>query len=526
MLAKFGDVFGIKVVHSLERLGTEFKSVSELNAGLVGASVLVRGRVSGVRGKGKLAFLTLRGDMATAQVTISADVVPREMVAWASKLTRESIVDVYGTVATVTTPLTGYTQSDVELHAQRLFVISKAIPILPIQVEDCERPQTVIDERNALVESLLARIKENQAALAAAEAPEAQAELQAKAKALKAELDRTPRYVEVSQPERLDNRVIDLRTMTNQAIFRISSLVGHLFRGYCFERGMVEIHTPKMLGAASEGGAAVFHLNYFDRPAFLAQSPQLYKQMCVAADFPGVFEVGPVFRAENANTNRHLTEFTGLDVEIPIKEHYHEVLDFFSGLFFTIFNGIPKHCARELEVIRKQFPFEDFLFTEKPLILPFEQGIKLLHERGLAQHLTLTDDLDTESEKALGAIIREIYHTDFFMLDKFPLAVRPFYTMPDPSDARWSNSYDFFMRGQEILSGAQRIHDPELLAQRAALHEVPLHTIQPYIDSFKYGAPPHAGGGIGLERVVFLYLGFQNIRRTSLFPRDPQRITP
>ena len=450
------------------------------------------------------------------------------MVSWVSKVPKESIVEITGLVGAVGTPLTGYTIKDVEVDVRRFFVISKAIPILPIQVEDCERPQHVIDDRNAAVEVLLAQIKQVTAELASPELPaEAKAELEGRSKQLKSQLDRTPRYVEVSQPERLDNRVIDLRTTTNQAIFRISSVVGHLFRSYCFDRGMVEIHSPKILGAASEGGANVFELKYFDRPAFLAQSPQLYKQMCIAGDFPGVYEVGPVFRAENANTLRHLTEFTGLDVELPIREHYHEVLEFFGGLFHALFAGIPKHCARELEAIRQQFPFEDFLgFDEKPLILRYEEGINLLHQHGHAAHLTIEDDLDTESEKTLGAIIRKTYNTDFYMLDKFPLAVRPFYTMPDPVDPRWSNSYDFFMRGQEILSGAQRIHDPEILTKRAIESNISPASIQPYIDSFRYGAPPHAGGGIGLERVIFLYLGLTNIRRTSLFPRDPHRITP
>ena len=507
----------------------KFTEVSQLAGGeLVGTEVTIRARLASVRSKGKLAFVTLRAGLDTVQLTVSADVVPREMVGWVAKVPKESIVEVIGQVVTVETPLTGYSIKDVEVHVKKLYVISKAMAMLPIQVEDCERPQSVIDERNAAVEGLLVQIKENTAALAAGDlTEEGKKELEAKGKQLKSQLDRTPRYVEVSQPERLDNRVIDLRTTTNQAIFRISSLVGHLFRSYCFERGMVEIHTPKILGAASEGGANVFKLQYFDRPAFLAQSPQLYKQMCVAADFPGVYEVGPVFRAENSNTLRHLTEFTGLDVEMPIKEHYHEVLEFFGGLFRAIFSGIPKHCARELEAIRQQFPFEDFLyFEEKPLILRFEEGINLLHQHGHGLHLTIEDDLDTESEKILGNLIRQQYHTDFYMLDKFPLKVRPFYTMPDPYDGRWSNSYDFFMRGQEIVSGAQRIHDPELLTQRAKEHNIPIDTIKPYIDSFKYGAPPHAGGGIGLERVVFLYLGLTNIRRTSIFPRDPQRITP
>lgn len=148
----------------------------------------------------------------------------------------------------------------------------------------------------------------------------------------------------------------------------------------------------------------------------------------------------------------------------------------------------------------------------------------MLKEAGI--EMEETEDLSTPNEKFLGRLVKAKYDTDFYILDKFPLAVRPFYTMPDPSDPKWSNSYDMFMRGEEILSGAQRIHDAEFLVERAKAHNIPIHTIQSYIDSFKYGCPPHAGGGIGLERVTMLYLGLDNIRKSSMFPRDPKRLTP
>jgi len=136
------------------------------------------------------------------------------------------------------------------------------------------------------------------------------------------------------------------------------------------------------------------------------------------------------------------------------------------------------------------------------------------------------EDLSTPNEKLLGKLVKKKYDTDYYILDKYPLAVRPFYTMPDPNNSKWSNSYDMFMRGEEILSGAQRIHDPDFLSERALAHGIDLKTIQAYIDSFKYGCPPHAGGGIGMERVTMLYLGLHNIRSASLFPRDPKRLTP
>ncbi|CAG8501959.1 6189_t:CDS:10 [Diversispora eburnea] len=332
-------------------------------------------------------------------------------------------------------------------------------------------------------------------------------------------------FSRIALETRLNNRVIDLRTIANHGIFRIQSGISQLFREFLLSKSFIEIHTPKIIGAASEGGANVFSVKYFKGEAFLAQSPQLYKQMCICADFERVFEIAPVFRAEDSNTHRHMTEFVGLDLEMAFEEHYHEVLDVLDELFRFIFTGLKSRYASEIETVKRQYPSADFEFhSEKTLKLEYKDAIKLLRENG--KEIGDFDDLSTENEKFLGKLIKEKYNTDFYILDKFPLAVRPFYTMPDPNDKQYSNSYDFFMRGQEILSGAQRIHDPEFLEERAKVHDVEIRTIQPYIDSFKRGAPPHAGGGIGLERVVMFYLNLDDIRRSSLFPRDPKRLEP
>ncbi|RKP10892.1 hypothetical protein THASP1DRAFT_27315 [Thamnocephalis sphaerospora] len=177
-----------------------------------------------------------------------------------------------------------------------------------------------------------------------------------------------------------------------------------------------------------------------------------------------------------------------------------------------------------VQVVNRQHPFEPFKFLPKTLRLEYPEAIAMLRESGY--EIGDTDDLSTEAERRLGRLVKEKYNTDFFMLDKFPLAVRPFYTMPDPHRPGYSNSYDFFMRGEEIMSGAQRVHDAEFLKQRASEHGVDPATIEPYINAFKYGAPPHAGGGIGLERVLMLYLALGNIRKSSMFPRDPKRLEP
>ncbi|CAF4742343.1 unnamed protein product, partial [Rotaria socialis] len=158
------------------------------------------------------------------------------------------------------------------------------------------------------------------------------------------------------------------------------------------------------------------------------------------------------------------------------------------------------------------------------LRLEYKYGLTLLAEAGI--QMGSEDDLSTENERILGRIVKEKYHTDFYILDKYPLAVRPFYTMPDPDNPKYSNSYDMFMRGEEILSGAQRVHDAQLLLERVKHNKINVNQIKSYIDAFRYGCPPHGGGGIGLERVVMLYLGLGNVRKTSMFPRDPKRITP
>ena len=197
------------------------------------------------------------------------------------------------------------------------------------------------------------------------------------------------------------------------------------------------------LGGASEGGADVFRLKYFGREACLSQSPQLFKQMvCSASGFERCFEIGPVFRAENSNTNRHLCEFTGMDFEMTIKEHYFEALDIFGGLFNYIFDGVNERCKAELAAIQAQYPFEPIAYLKDPLRLTFQEGIQLLRDAGYT--VGDYDDLSTETEKALGAIVKAKFGTDFYMLDKYPLAVRPFYTMPDPENPLLSNRYVSF----------------------------------------------------------------------------------
>ncbi|KAJ3046063.1 aspartate--tRNA ligase dps1 [Rhizophlyctis rosea] len=468
---------------SSERTGAVRTKIQTLSEGNVGQAILLSARVQTSRPTGaKKCFLTLRQRTVTVQgvVSVDEDTVSKQMLKFVNGISVESLVLVEATVVKALQTVTSCTVQNVELKITKLHVISEA-ERLPFTLEDASRSSTALEE--------------------------------------------DPNFVGVNLDTRLNNRVIDLRTITNQAIFRMQSGVCRLFREYLEGKDFTEIHTPKLIGAASEGGANVFKLPYFNTNAYLAQSPQLYKQMVICSDFERVYEIAPVFRAENSLTHRHMTEFMGLDLEMSFEEHYHEVLDVLDGLFVHIFDGLKTRFASEIEVIKRQFPFEDFQYLPKTLRLEYADAIKMLREEAGVE-IGDFDDLNTAAERKLGELVKKKYNTDFFMLDKFPLAVRPFYTMPDPARPGYSNSYDFFIRGEEILSGAQRIHDSAFLEERAREHQVDPVTIQPYLDAFKFGAPPHAGGGIGLERVIMLYLNLGNIRRTSLFPRDPKRLFP
>ena len=324
------------------------------------------------------------------------------------------------------------------------------------------------------------------------------------------------------------NRIVDLRTTSSNAVFRIQSGIGGLFREYLDSQGFIEIHTPKLQGGATESGASVFKIDYFGRPAFLAQSPQLAKQMAISADFGRVYEIGAVFRAENSNTHRHLTEYTGLDLEMAIDEHYHEVLRMLDRTFKHIFKGLYERYRHEIDVVKRQYPHEDLLWIEETPRIPFKEGIRMLNESGWrdedGKELPLDEDLGTRDEIELGRLVREKYKTDYYILDKFPASARPFYTMPDPNDPAYTNSFDIFLRGQEILSGGQRIHDAQMLIKNMEKLKMDPRTLDEYINAFEWGAPPHGGGGIGLERILMLFLKLGDIRNGSMFHRDPKSL--
>lgn len=274
----------------------------------------------------------------------------------------------------------------------------------------------------------------------------------------------------------------------------------------------------------------MFKVNYFGREAFLAQSPQLAKQMAIASDFERVYEIGAVFRAENSNTHRHLTEYTGLDLEMAIETHYHECLDVVDDTLKTIFEGVYKRYRKEVDIIKLQFPHEDLIWLPETPRIPFKDAVQILTDSGWlnegGEPVSPLEDLATRDEIRLGELIKEKYKTDYYILDKFPRSARPFYTMPDPQDSRYTNAFDIFVRGQEIISGGQRIHESKFLEENMKATGIDPESMAEYMEGFRWGAPPHAGCGVGLERIVMLILKLGNIRLASLFHRDPKSFPP
>lgn len=331
----------------------------------------------------------------------------------------------------------------------------------------------------------------------------------------------------VGRKIRLDNRWIDLRIPINQNIFRLRSAFEDTVRRSLIDSGFIGISTPKIIPAVSEGSASVFKVDYFGKPVYLAQSPQLYKQMMINGGFEKVFEIGPVFRAENANTYRHLCEFTGLDLEFSIDPDQTHI-DIINTIWKILYNA---YCVFNhnndvmIKYVLEQTKTEELIFPKEPVLIDFKEGCRLLHENNIDQDPM--DDICSVNEKILGDVIKQHYNTDVYVLVGFPNSVRPFYTMHE--NKNYSRSFDFMMRGNEIASGAQRVHDPLILKQAVLDKGIKLDGssgLEDYIKSFESGSIPHGGCGFGLERLIMLILGLSNVRTTTLFPRDPKRTTP
>lgn len=316
----------------------------------------------------------------------------------------------------------------------------------------------------------------------------------------------------------INNRVLSLRNPREMAIFKIQSTIANSFREYLSINGFTEIFTPKLVKEGAEGGANVFEIKYFDKKAYLAQSPQFYKQMMVISGMERVFEVGSVFRAEQHSTRRHLNEYVSLDLEMGFIEDFHELMNLETKLLRFIVQRINIQNKNELEILGVTCPEIPDVIPEMKLATAMEI-LKSKYGRD-----ELDGDLDPDGERLIGKHIYEETGSEFVFITHYPKNKRPMYTMP--SGENETEGFDLLYRGLEITTGGLRIHNYNQLIESFNSKGLDIQNYENYLEAFKYGAPPHGGFAIGLERLTAQILGFDNIRRTTLFPRDINRLTP
>jgi nondiscriminating aspartyl-tRNA synthetase len=333
------------------------------------------------------------------------------------------------------------------------------------------------------------------------------------------ELPVTP---ESALDKRIDWRYLDLRRPDRRLIFEVQGTVEHAMREHWREQGFIEIHTPKLMGSASESGAELFKVDYFERTAYLAQSPQFYKQMAMAGGFGKVFEIGPVFRANPSFTSRHDTEFTSVDVEISWIDSHEDVMAFEERWLAHVLGVVAAEHGGQIsstfgvEVGAPAVPFPRMTLA----------AAKDLLERAGHDVPGPDHDLDPPSERALSAIVAEQTGSEFVFVTDYPISVRPFYHMRHPDQPTLTKSFDLLWRGIELTTGAQREHRYEQLLAQAREKGVEVEPIQYYLDFFRYGAPPHGGFGFGLTRLLMQMLGQDNVREVTFLYRGPNRLEP
>ncbi len=320
--------------------------------------------------------------------------------------------------------------------------------------------------------------------------------------------------VSVDFDTRLNNRFIDLRKPENLFIFKFESELLFGIREYMNNNNFLEVHTPKTVAAATEGGADLFRLKYFEKNAYLNQSPQLYKEILISSGFDKVFEVGPAFRAEKENTVRHLNEFTSIDVEIAFADDNYVMGLLENSLVYALNrtvkklgDGVSKYNG-SLKDVKSPFPR-----------ITYEESIDYLNSKGFK--INFGDDFSPEAMKTLADKF-----DNFYFITGWPVDLRPFYTMPDENNPKLTRSFDLQLNDIEITSGAQRIHDYRMLEQNFLIKGLNKNDFEFYEKAFKYGMPPHAGWGLGLERLVMNLLHLSNVRESTLFPRDRTRLSP
>ena len=313
---------------------------------------------------------------------------------------------------------------------------------------------------------------------------------------------------------RFDYRVVGLKAPKQQLMLKVRAAFEHACREYLSQLDFTEIHTPKLMSQASESGSQVFEVKYFDKKAYLAQSPQVYKQMAISSGLEKVFEIGSIFRAEASHSSRHLTEFTGLDIEFAWCFEIKEIMELEEAMLKYAFAKL----ERFKEPVKAQYGID---LTTEPTVqyITLKEAKSLLVEKGIM--LKEEQDLPDEGER----LLYEITGADLIFVYDYPIAKRPFYHQWD-KEAKTTKSFDLIYKGIEITTGALREHRLDVLSEQALEKGVSLESIHHYLDSFRYGCPPHGGFGLGIERVITKLLGLSSVKEVSFVPRDPDRLTP
>lgn len=325
--------------------------------------------------------------------------------------------------------------------------------------------------------------------------------------------------LDTSLEAKLNYRSIALRNIRERAKFKIQEGLTRAFRDFLYSQGFTEIHTPKIGAKGAEGGSNLFRLDYFHRPAVLQQSPQFYKQMMVGV-FDRVFETAPVFRAEKHNTKRHLNEYTSLDFEMGYIDGFEDLMAMETGYLQYAVSLLVREYKRELDILSITLPA-----VEKIPAVRFDE-IKEKAAEKYGHKMKNPFDLEPEEELLIGRYAKEEWNSDFVFVTHYPSKKRPFYAMEDPEDTRYTLSFDLLFKGMEITTGGQRIHDYKKLTEKIMARGMSEEGMEQYLNTFKHGMPPHGGIGIGLERFTMKLCGEENVRETTLFPRDLSRLEP
>ncbi len=424
---------------------------SQITPELEGREVVVMGYVGAVRDLGGLRFLTLHDREGFVQVTAPRDKVSPEVFEGMNRLTPQSCVAVKGKVQVARQAPAG-----VEILPSEIKLLNPALSPLPLEPTG--------------------RIRSN--------------------------LD-----------TRLDSRLLDLRHPRQLAIFRIKHEIVGIVRRFLAEKGFLEVQTPKIVATATESGAALFPITYFDKEAFLSQSPQLYKEVLTGC-FDRVFEIGPIFRAEEHDTPRHLNETTSIDVEAAFVTQ-DEVMEILEEMLVEIFRGVKERCRRELQTLQRELEVPTRPFPR----LTYDEVLSRLEAAGMK--LRWGEDLSTPAERKLG----ELFPGPYFIIE-WPTSLKPFYILPKQGREEVCEAFDLMYGELELASGGTRIHREELLVRRLREKGLRPESFESHLRNFRYGMPPHAGFGLGLDRLTMVITGVSNIREVVLFPRDKRRLTP